>query len=301
MLFKRTEKALQNEAADVDLDVKYQQILKKQKHRKRLKEASLLIVILLVSIGGLKSLFTDEKEIAYEKAINHYAFAKEYVSNYFNYPQTKENENYLQLFTVNGTNRSEYDLNKVKAAEIIDVDVYFVDEHDIGTKEYYMKADLEVTDTSDKKTVQELSLKLTAANIGKTFAVSEPLQMTYVQAQGMNDEDKAAFVKHKEAEGSDCSDEEKEELQNTIRLFLKTYVSDYEQARLLMNDADGLDPVDSGTVLTPENFQSIRKTETQFIIDVNVAIVTNKTITQHREYRFIIDKNTNKILDMEEY
>lgn len=68
MLFKRTEKALQNEAADVDLDVKYQQILKKQKHRKRLKEASLLIVILLVSIGGLKSLFTDEKEIAYEKS-----------------------------------------------------------------------------------------------------------------------------------------------------------------------------------------------------------------------------------------
>ena len=90
-------------------------------------------------------------------------------------------------------------------------------------------------------------------------------------------------------------------MQNTIQLFLKTYVSDYEQARLLMNDADMLDPVDANTTISPESFQSIRKTETEFIIDVSVVIVTNKTITQRQDYRFIVDQKTNKIMKMEEY
>lgn len=304
MIFKRKETA-ETEVAEIesslDLDMKYQQMLRKQQRGRRIKETIIFVIILLVSIGGLKSLFTAEKDIAYERAINHYAFAEEYVENYFKYPQSKENDTFLQLFTINNASRSEYDLNKVKNAEITDVDIYHVNERDSNIKDYYMNADLEVTSADNKKTKQRLSVKLTAANVGDAFAVTEPIQMKYIQTQGMDDEIKADFEKSNDTEGNDCSEEESKELQNTIQLFLKTYVSDYEQARLLMNDADMLDPVDANTTISPESFQSIRKTETEFIIDVSVVIVTNKTITQRQDYRFIVDQKTNKIMKMEEY
>ena len=170
MIFKRKETA-ETEVAEIesslDLDMKYQQMLRKQQRGRRIKETIIFIIILLVSIGGLKSLFTAEKDIAYERAINHYAFAEEYVENYFKYPQSKENDTFLQLFTINNASRSEYDLNKVKNAEITDVDIYHVNERDSNIKDYYMNADLEVTSADNKKTKQRLSVKLTAANVGE--------------------------------------------------------------------------------------------------------------------------------------
>lgn len=126
--------------------------------------------------------------------------------------------------------------------------------------------------------------------------------MVYTQLSSMSDEDKKAYeIQHTISEGSDCDDTEKAELQNTIDLFFKTYASDYSQARLLLNDPTSLDPINDNTTITLENITSARKTESKYNVEAKVIVSTGEMIKQNKTYKFVIDKVTNKILEMEEY
>lgn len=302
VLFNHKDESHKEEQLETEeqLEQRFKKILKQQNRRKRLKEILIVLLAILISYGGLKSLFTKAPSVRYERAINHYAFTQEYVKHYFHYPQSKEDGEYLQLFSL-GSWQSEYDLNSIKDAKITSSDIYFVDEHGSQAMDFYLKIHMNIVKTDDNQEQQEMYAKVTVANLDNMFLVTDPIEMIQIHSEGMNEANKAMFEKEKSTSGEDCSDEEKKELENTVQLFLKTYMSDFDQAQLLMQDASNLKPLDPNTEMVVENFSGIRKTETEYIIDINMMLTTNQTVHQRRDYRFVIDQKTNKILEMEEY
>lgn len=124
VLFNHKDESHKEEQLETEeqLEQRFQKILKQQNRRKRLKEILIVLLAILISYGGLKSLFTKDPSVRYERAINHYAFTQEYVKHYFHYPQSKEDSEYLQLFSL-GSWQSEYDLNSIKDAKITSSDI----------------------------------------------------------------------------------------------------------------------------------------------------------------------------------
>lgn len=287
--------------SDEDLENRLQTQLKRQRRHYYLKQVGLGILLLMVSAGGLKSLFTSGRDAPYVKAVNDYAFVDEYMGHYLRYPQTEEDSEYLQLFTVNSNWRSEYDNQRIETAEMSDLNIYHVVHNDNETNTYYFKTTLNTQTKDGQKENLPLYMKLTAVQQSDAYLVSEPIDMAYTQTVGLSDEDKKVYEKTQNMEGDDCSQAEKEELENTVQLFLKTYVSDFEQARLLMMDPASLDPLDPSTELTLENVSSVRKNSKEYMLSADTIITSGQSIKQRRTYCFVIDQASNKILRMEEY
>ena len=146
-----------------------------------------------------------------------------------------------------------------------------------------------------------LNVKVSVAQAEGTYLVTSPVTMNYTQTQEMSDEAKASFQVSYSTEGTECSEQEKQELQTTIQLFLTTYASDFSQARLLMDDPADLDPLDPNTTITIESFGSIREKDEEYIVDAEVLLSNSQLIQQRQTIRFRVDQRTNKILEMEEY
>ena len=301
MLFRRKHEKLDEdikEMSEDELQEKIDALVKKQRKRYKLKKVALCVFIALVTIGSFKSLANNQQGDSYVKAINDYAFVEEYLKQYYTYPVTDESRQYLEAYTLETVKSAEYSLGKVKSAQLQNVAIYKVNENEDGTRTYYANANLKAV-TEDNETNKKIALKIRVAEKNDAFLVLDPVGMVSASQLVFSEEDKKLYQRKENNEGTECSDDTKKELENTIRLFFKTYSSDYEQARLLMNEPNSLDQLDTETVIEVENFNSIKQTETYYIVKVNVVVKTADVVNQRRTYQFEIDKTTNKILDME--
>lgn len=304
MIFKRKhEQETQDEEvieSEAELEKRFQAQLKKQKRRLFLKRFTLCGLLLIISIGSLKSLILDGKAVPYVKAVNDYAFVQEYMEHYLRYPQAEADSDYLQLFTVSASWRNEYD-QLIETAELSSLQIYNVEPNDAASRTYYFKANVNIHPKEGESENLPLYMKLTLVERNDAYLVTAPIDMAYTKTEGMLEEDKKAFEKASDRQGDDCSDTEKEELENTVQLFLKTYASDFEQARLLMTDPASLDPLDPNTEITLEGISNVQKSNTEYMVDANVITTSGKVMKQHRTYCFVIDQASNKIIEMEEY
>lgn len=296
------EKEEKNIETEEELELRLQKMLKKQNRNTRIKRIIIYIMMLLIGIGGIKSLLMVEKESPYVQAINHYAFVEEYLQNYFAYPLTEENEQYLGLFAT-GQWRTEYDTNKIEKIQTTDCDIYHVealkDKKDIYR--YYSKVTLNTLNKDNKEETDTITVVLTIAEKQGAYAVVAPPMMNYTQSVALNDADvKELVMEEEEQQGTECTESERQELQNTIQLFVKTYMSDFTQARLLMENPDTLDPLDKNTKIELESFSNMRQTDDAYIVNVSAVLTTKEMLKQRRNYNFVIDKTTNKIMEMEE-
>lgn len=290
----------QAEAEAKNLEERLAAGIKKKRRRERIRCGIVSVLLALVSIGGLKSLFMQQ-ETHYLDATNEHAFVEEYLNYYFQYPQDDQSSAYLQEYALDSSWKADYEMGKVERAEVVDTEVYHVDPKDDGSNIYYIKTTLQLTPTDQKAQEQELYVRMTVARKNNGYLVTTPVSMNYTAiAEGMAKEDKESYQKEHAAQGSDCSDQEKQELQTTIQLFLTTYVSDYEQAKLLMKDTSALDPLDSNTTMSVENYSSIRKTKDEYIVDADI-LIDSGLLQQRQNYRFRISQDSNKIIEMEEY
>ena len=302
MLFKHKHTELAEEVieSEADLERRIQTQIKKQKRRLYLRRIALSALLLIVGIGSLKSLFIDGKAVPYEKAINDYAFVQEYMEHYFHYPQTEEDDDYLQLFTVSTSWRNEYD-QQIEAAELSDLNIYHVERNDNDSNTYYFKANANVHPKEGENQSLPFYMKLTLVQRSDAYLVIAPINMACTQTAGTDDESKKAFEKTSDVQGNDCSEAEKEELENTVRLFLKTYTGDFEQARLLMMNPEDLDPLDPSTEIALESVRNVQKSNTEYMVNADVLMTSGQVMIQRRTYCFVIDQASNKIIEMEEY
>ncbi len=299
MLFKRKEEVEERIETEEELEQRLQLQLKRQKQRIQVKKGFAYLLIALVVIGGLKSLFTINEDIPYVKAVNDYAFVEEYMTHYLHYPQNEEDRDYLELFALESW-RCEYD-QQLETADIDDLTIYHVVHNDNDTDTYYMTIHLSIQTKDTQNENLPLYVKMTLAQRNDCYLVIAPIDMAYTQVAGMPDEMKEEFKRSQSMEGEDCSDTEKQELEMTIQLFLKTYTADFEQARLLLMNPSTLDRLDPTTEISLEHVNSIRKTSKEYMIDADVLVISSQTLTQRRKYHFVIDQASNKILEMEEY
>lgn len=282
-----------------ELEVRLQKAMRKEKRLRRLKSVLYYALLLIVSLGSMKALLSSSSEPPYTLAANDYAFVDTYLSNYFQYPQDESLAAYLQGYSLDSSWKAEYALGDVQTAEVNDTEIYHVEKNDTGF-DYYAQMKVHVQTTEEAQDLM-LNVKVSVAQAEGTYLVTSPVTMNYTQTQEMSDEAKASFQVSYPTEGTECSEQEKQELQTTIQLFLTTYASDFSQARLLMDDPADLDPLDPNTTITIESFGSIREKDEEYIVDAEVLLSNSQLIQQRQTIRFRVDQRTNKILEMEEY
>lgn len=282
-----------------ELEVRLQKAMRKEKRLRRLKSVLYYALLLIVSLGSMKALLSSSSEPPYTLAANDYAFVDTYLSNYFQYPQDESSAAYLQGYSLDSSWKAEYALGDVQTAEVNDTEIYHVEKKDTGF-DYYAQMKVHVQTTEEAQDLM-LNVKVSVAQAEGTYLVTSPVTMNYTQTQEMSDEAKTSFQVSHSTEGTECSEQEKQELQTTIQLFLTTYASDFSQARLLMDDPADLDPLDPNTTITIESFGSIREKDEEYIVDAEVLLSNSQLIQQRQTIRFRVDQRTNKILEMEEY
>ncbi len=312
-LHKKTEapgKDTENDASELNeedetlLEEQYQKLLKKRNRIERIKKLALILIIGIGLIGGYRSLADGGQKITIAKAINDYAFAEQYLQCYFQYPQTEQSSEYLQVFST-GNWSSDYDTN-VKKVVPAEIKIYQVvpnnTDDSIGGITIYSKLKLRIEYSDDKEEIQELYTSLSAVQQNDKYVVTSPINMVSSDFSFMSDEEKKEYQKDMtEMEGQDLNDEEKEEMKNTIQLFLTTYATDLEQARLLMKNAADLKPLDPDTKITFVNLGTASQTDEECTVIADVTYETGKFLKQNRSIRFTFDRKTNKIIQMEVY
>lgn len=281
------------------LELRLQKAMKKQKRARRIKSMLYYMLLLIILAGSIKGLLSNSSRTPYTLAANDYAFVDTYLSNYFQYPQDERTAAYLQGHSLDGNWRAEYALGNVETVAVNDTEIYHVASNDTGF-DYYARMNVHVQTKEETKDLM-LHVKVSVGQAEGTYLVTSPVTMTYAVTQMMSDEGRQLFAESYPMEGTECSEQEKQELQTTIQLFLTTYASDHSQARLLMDDPESLDPLDPNTTITIENFNSIRKKDGEYIIDADVVISNSQLIQQRQKIRFWVDQGTNKIKEMEEH
>lgn len=320
MLFKKLHKKLEapgkdteNDASELNelneedetlLEEQYQKSLKKRNRIHRIRKVILILIVGIGLLGGYRSLADQGQEIIVSKAINDYAFAEQYLQYYFQYPQTEQSSEYLQIFSI-GTWSSDYETN-VKKVVSVDTKIYQVITNDTeesdGGITIYAKMKLRIEYSDDKEKIQEIYTSLNAVQQNDKYVVTSPITMESSDFISMTDDEKNEYQKDMtEMEGQDLNDEEKEEMKNTIQLFLTTYATDLEQARLLMQNAADLKPLDPDTKITFVNLGTASQTDTECTVIADVTFETGKFLKQNRSIRFTFDRKTNKITQMEVY
>lgn len=286
------------ETTEEDLDKKYQRALKKCKRNARIKSCLLLLLLSLGIIGGYRALFTQPLIETSAEAINNYAFAEEYLNNYFAYPKSEEISTYLNQFTT-GSWLPTYD-SKVKEVSVSNVEIYKVKQLENKVLHVYAKINIKYNSQENKTDEKSMHVLLSILNKENRYLVNEPIKMQSNSIGAMSQEEKLAYTNnYAETEGTDCTEQEKIELENTMQLFFTTYAADYPQSQLLMEDPKSLDKLDENTKLQMDSIGSARKTEDRYYVNATVNVSTHEVLVQQRTYQLEIDVKTNKIKNME--
>ena len=317
MLFKRLHKqpdkdiqehlegneGRQVEHTKEELEAHLQKLMKRQRRIVRLKKAVLYLTVGIGLLGGFRSLAQERPDITPAVAVNDYSFLEEYIINYFTYPQSEESQQFLQEFTTGGSWNVSYD-QKIKSAEVETVDVYQVEPSDTeeGRLTSYARVSLDLKDDEGKSKRQTAYIAIRSIQKDGRYIVDRPISMISTAPAAMNEDMKKGLETEKEdIKGTDCTEQEKQEITNTIQLFFTTYAADLEQARLLMQDPETLKPLDPDTKPVFVSLQSAIQNEDEIQADVIVRYETKELFQQERSVRFLFDRKTNKIISKEEY
>lgn len=235
--------------------------------------------------------------------MNDYSFLEDYIKNYYKYPQDEESQQFLQEFTTGGSWNVSYD-QKIKSAEVETVDVYQVEPSDTeeGRLTSYASVSLDLKDDEGKRKRQTAYIAIRSIQKDGHYIVDRPISMISTSPAAMKEDMKKGLETEKEdIKGQDCTEQEKQEITNTIQLFFTTYAADLEQARLLMQDPETLKPLDPDTKPVFVSLQSAIQNEDEIQADVIVRYETKELFQQERTVRFLFDRKTNKIISKEEY
>ena len=254
----------QVEHTEEELEAHLQKLMKRQRRIVRLKKAVLYLTVGIGLLGGFRSLAQERPDITPAVAVNDYSFLEDYIKNYYKYPQDEESQQFLQ--------------------------------------ESYARVSLDLKDDEGKSKRQTAYIAIRSIQKDGRYIVDRPISMISTAPAAMNEDMKKGLETEKEdIKGQDCTEQEKQEITNTIQLFFTTYAADLEQARLLMQDPETLKPLDPDTKPVFVSLQSAIQNEDEIQADVNVRYETKELFQQERTVRFLFDRKTNKIISKEEY
>lgn len=261
-------------------------------------------IVILGILGGIKA-FIPVSTNTEALAVNEIqTFVKTYATNYFTYPQTEELSAYFKEFSLNPDWHIQYDSQKIEKASADNVEIYKVnpDENDNRYADYYLYLNQEITRKDGTQASQRFHVKVRLYNTKENgYLVSDPLSMKSLPVQSVDEDTKKSLESEQEKGSEQINEEEKQELSNTISLFLDTYSTDYAKAQLLMENTTLLDELDAHTTLTLDNISFATKDASIYYVETTVNELLSDFVTNKKNIHFKVDMEQNKIIEMEEY
>lgn len=261
-------------------------------------------IVVLGIIGGIKALLpvsTNTEALAVNEI---QTFVKTYATNYFTYPQTDELAAYFKEFSLNPDWHIQYDSQKIAKATADNVEIYKVnpDETDSRYADYYLYLNQEITLKDSSQKSERFYVLVRLYNTKENgYLVTDPLAMKSLPVKSVEEETKKELETEPEKGSEQISEDEKQELSNTISLFLDTYSTDYAKAQLLMENSASLDQLDTHTKLVLDTISYATKDTSIYYVETTVNEVLSDFVTNKKNVHFKVDMEQNKIMEMEEY
>lgn len=305
MLFRKSHEKIDVEEQDLseeELEYQFQKKLRKINFKRRLKNALIYSIVGVALLGGLKSLFQMDKKTPHEE-IENQSFVTQYVSNYYAYPKTDQNNEFIKLFTSQTeiTNDFNGDLEK---SEIISSEIYKVESDELkeNVLHYFVRANYRTKPKERDATTETLYCKVDVAKINDSYIVIRPITNVSYERKAVDDKDALDSLKFEaKTNNQTLDDDQKKEIENTITLFLKTYNEDVVQARLLTIDSSIIDALDPNTKLELDHISTCSADDKDIFVTAQINVKYKTIFTTKQNYYFVIDKEKNKIKNMEVY
>ena len=309
MLFKKIHKVEMEskhendeteELSEEELEFQFQRQLRKLNFKRKIKNILIYSVIGLALIGGYKSLFQVEKKTPHEE-IENQSFITQYIKNYYVYPKTDETNEFLKLYTSQTDISNDFNQN-LERGEITSCEIYKVesDEKKDNVLHYYVSADYKTKMKEKEASTEKIYCKISVAKVNDSYLVIRPISNVSHERKVVDDKeilDSFKFEAHTTTQTLD--DDQKKEIENTITLFLKTYNEDIVQARLLTTDPSIIDALDLNTKLALDHMNDCSSDDENIYVTAQINANYKDIYISKRNYYFVIDKEKNKIKNME--
>jgi len=305
MLFKRKEKVKQIEECQSEETVKElrDRQMRKQIRIDKFKRWIFNAFIILGLLGGYLSFVKTDSQDNIAEATASQTFVKTYLEQYFTYPMDDAAKDYLKSYTLSNDWRVQYD-RSIQSVHVDGSEVYKVLSPSKEVTSYYVYVDVTMTLLDEEK--QEisdkyrLSVRLNLAREGGGYLIVEPLKMTTQTINAIPEEERTKFELEISEGKEQLTNEEKAEVQETLRLFYATYSSNIAQARLLVMNLN-LEDLDENTVLEFESLDRCSKDEATYYVTASLSETIAEKMTQKKNVYIEIDIEKNKIKKVEEY
>ena len=311
MLFRRKdnfEKKKELEVSDEqelsDTRKRKLQLLKKIERKRKIKNAVVYLIIGFGLFGGYRFLFSTD-EIQVVDQISDSNFVENYVSAYFSYPRTEQQDELVKTFTMHSNSKVTY-AQDLENASILDISIYEVETLSTSTGDefyrYYGHAKMKSKNEDSDEQVTDISFSVDMAKRNNSYLVIRPVEMQYKLIAAIEDDSLIEKYKLEQKSTSDSvKDEEYQEVEQAVVLFLKTYNSDYNQAKLLIEDSQVLDELDMNSLLSLESITSMTKDDDNYCINAKIKNEYSGFGSLESEYYLVLSTHNYKVKKMEVY
>lgn len=305
MLFKRKEKTKEIEEQPSELTIKElrDKQMRKQIRHDRLKRWIINAFIVIGLLGGYLSYVKTGSKDNIAEATASQTFVKNYIVEYFTYPTDDDAKNYLKQYTLNNDWRVQYD-RSIQSVQVDGSEVYKVLSPSKDITSYYVYVDVTMISIDEEK--QEisdkyrLSVRLDLARENSGYLIVEPLKMTAQDISAIPEDERIKFELEIPEGKEQLTDQEKSNVQETLRLFYATYSNNIAQARLLVEDIV-LENLDENTILEFESLDHCSKDESTYYVTASLKETIASKMIQKKNVYIEIDIEKNKIKKLEEY
>lgn len=304
MLFKRKEKLIIEEhpTEETIRELRDKQ-MRKQINRDRIKRWIINVFIVIGLFGGYLSYLKTDSQDNIAEAVASQTFVKNYLEQYFNYPVSDETAAYLKQYTLDNSWRLEYD-RSVKEVSVDGSEVYKVLSPTKEITSYYVYLDISMTsideDKQEAKEQYRLSVRLDLARENGGYLIVEPLKMNVQAINAIAEENREKFILEMSEGKEQLTDQERVNVQETLRLFYATYTNNIAQAKLLVMDLD-LENLDDNTTLEFTSLNRCTKDDATYYVSASLTETIANKMVQKKNVYVEIDIEKNKIKKVEEY
>lgn len=291
------------EMTEDELSERRLKLYKKIQRKQKIKKVMVCFLLLFPILGGMKSLFTSPIQIEKEEVAD-VIFATEYARKYYEYPKSDETKDFLDQFTLNNEESITY-IENLEYMKIEETEFYLIESiaHPIeGTVyRYYGRSKIKSKVKDEEVKNGEISFSLDIAKKSDEYLVIRPVARVTRTIHGIAEEDVHKSMKLKPKTTNQTLDEsEQESLKQTITLFLKTYNSDYEQAKLLSTDNRVIDSLDPTVSFELDVISSATQDDDVVYVQARIREIYSE-FTSVRSYYIELNRENNKVRKMEVY
>lgn len=290
------------ELSEEELEFQFQRQLRKLSCRRKIKNILIYSVIGPALIGGYKSLFQVEKKTPHEE-IEDQSFITQYIKDYYVYPKTDEINEFLKLYTSQTDISNDFNQN-FESSEITSCEIYKVenDEKKDNVLYHYISADYKTKTKEKEASTEKIYCKIDVAKINGSYLVIRLISNVSYEGKIIEDKeilDSFKFEAHTTTQTLD--EDQKKEIENAITLFLKTYSEDIVQAGLLTTDPSVIDALGLDTKLALNHMNDCSSDNENIYVTAQINTNYKDIYISEQNYYFVIDKEKNKIKNMEAF